>query len=227
MQRPTIVVFASGTKDGGGSGFQKLVEKSRGDTPELEAIIGAVVSQYSDGGVAQRAAHLSVPFIHFPGPYTAEAYGDVLKKSGAQWVALSGWLKKVSGLDPKRTFNIHPGSLTDCNGVFGGKGMYGHYVHEAVAKAYGEGKVKTSSATMHFVTDEYDRGPIFFEHRVDLAPGITAEEIGRRVNELEHAWQARITNLVVHEHIAWDGADPESLVVPEGYMFKPNSSSHL
>jgi folate-dependent phosphoribosylglycinamide formyltransferase PurN len=218
---PKIIVFASGTREGGGSGFENLVAASHGSEAVLAADIVAVVSNHEHGGVRARAECLGVPFMHFPKPYTAERYREVVRSSGAEWVALSGWLKKTVGLDPQRTFNIHPGPLHDLQGRFGGEGKYGHFVHEVVKAALDAGEVTSSAASMHFVTDEYDRGPVFFEYRVPLSRAMDADAIGKAVNEVEHQWQPRITNMVVHGEIVWDGVHPSSLVVPDGYTYLP------
>ncbi len=215
---PKLIVFASGTKEGGGSGFENLVNAAK--RGEMHAEIVAVVSNHAHGGVAERAARLGVPFIHFdPERRTyffkdqerSGSYADIVRESGAEWVALSGWLKKVEGLDPKRTFNIHPALLSVLDGQFGGSGMYGHRVHEAVADALKKGEIAESGVTMHFVTDAYDRGPIFFEYHVPLLPGDDAAAIGKKVNEAEHAWQPKITDLVLRGDIAWDGSDPKTI----------------
>ena len=216
MSKPKLIVFASGSKEGGGSGFENLVTSK-----ELDADIVAVVSNYEHGGVRERADRLGIPFIHFPKPWDAENYRRIVEESGAEWIALSGWLKLVKGLGPAKTFNIHPASLSLLGGRFGGDGMYGHYVHEAIKEALDRGEITESGVTMHFVTDEYDRGPAFFEVRVPLAKGMTADEIGRVVNEVEHTWQPRITNMVVHGEIFWNGEDPKTLTVPDGYAFLP------
>jgi phosphoribosylglycinamide formyltransferase-1 len=211
------VVFATGTKDGGGSGFENLMTH-----PELDADIVAVVSNHEYGGVRMRADRLNVSFIYFPGPYTAQGYWDVLKKTGLRgriWVSLSGWLKRAEGLDPASTFNIHPALLSFQDRRFGGPGLYGHRVHEAVKAALEAGELSESGFTMHFTTAEYDKGPIFFECRVPLRAGMSAEEIGAEVNKAEHMWQPKITNLVVHGEISWDGTNPNSLKVPRGYDF--------
>lgn len=209
MARPRLIVFASGTKDGGGSGFENLVR-----SPDLDADIVAVVSNHDHGGVRTRAEKLSVPFEHFAGPFDAQGYRTIVQKHDAQWVALSGWLKFVHGLDPARTFNIHPALLSFDSGRFGGPGMYGHRIHEAVHKALENAELSESGFTMHFTTDEYDRGPIFFERRVPLEKCVSADDIAKIVNLEEHRWQPKITNLVVHGEIRWDGKDPSSLVIP-------------
>ena len=72
---------------------------------------------------------------------------------------------------------------------------------------------------MHFVTDEYDRGPIFFEYRIPLRKGMSAQEIQTAVQAVEYEWQPKVTNMVVHGEIRWDGKDPKSLVVPVGYKY--------
>ncbi len=216
--RPKIIVFASGKRSGGGSGFENLVAATK--TGVLDADIVAVVSNHERGGVHERAMQLGIPFIHFdPSIHSnvlqnvGTSYHEIVRKSGAEWVALSGWLRQVQGLDSKKTFNIHPALLSQFGGKFGGHGMYGNHIHEAVKMALDAGEITESGFTMHFVTDEMDRGPAFFERRVPLRQGMTADEIGKAVNDAEHEWQPRITNMVVHGKIQWDGKDPKSLVV--------------
>ncbi|MDO8482095.1 MAG: formyltransferase family protein [bacterium] len=217
--KPKLIVLASGTKDDGGSGFENLVNASR--TGILDAEIVAVVSNHEHGGVRERADRLGVPFVYFPGPFDAEHYSSILQNTRIDWAALSGWLKKVQGLDPQKTFNIHPALLSQLNGRFGGANMYGHRVHEAVAEALEKGEITESGCSMHFVTEEYDRGPVFFEFRVPLNKGMNADEIAKAVNAAEHEWQPKITNTVVHEEIRWDGKNPENLITPKGYKYLP------
>lgn len=219
MNTPKLIVFASGTKDGGGSGFENLVKAAK--SGELDADIVAVVSNHEHGGVRERAERLDVPFVYFPGPFDADSYRRIFRESSAEWAALSGWLKHVHGLDPARTFNIHPALLSQFGGRFGGDGMYGHRIHEAVKAALDAGELAESGFTMHFVTDEYDRGPAFFECPIPLKKGMTADEIQKAVNVVEHEWQPKITNMVVHGEISWDGKDPKTLVVPESYEYFP------
>lgn len=215
--KPKLVVFASGTKDGGGSGFENLVNATKDGV--LDAEIVAVVSNHERGGVRKRADRLGIPFIYFAGPYDAYHYSNILQNIGIRkseiWIALSGWLRKVEGLDPRKTFNIHPALLSQLGGRFGGEGMYGMRVREAVKEALDAGEVSESGVSMHFVTGEYDRGPVFFECRVPLKKGMSAEEIAKAVNKAEHEWQPKLTNLVVHGKIRWDGKDPDTLVVPK------------
>lgn len=206
--KPKIIVFASGTKDSGGSGFENLVIQSR-ENKDVNYEIVAVVSNHENGGVRERADRLGIPFIYFEKPFTAERYREIIESSGAKWTVLSGWLKLTRGLDPRTTFNIHPGKLPE----FGGEGMYGIHVHEAVIKA----GAKMTAVTMHFVTDIYDDGPVFFAFPVEVKEGDTAEMLAKRVNAKEHKYQPLITSMVVNGEISWDGKNPSTLKAPEGY----------
>lgn len=231
-EKKKIIIFASGTKDGGGSGFENLVNASRKGI--LDAEILAVISNHEKGGVRERADRLGIPFIHFPARKLPDS-GEFVDKDGnrvdpsefataenyqrltddADLVCLSGWLKLVTGLDPQKTINIHPGPLPR----FGGAGMYGHHVHEAVMEAYKSGDPSNSSGqaithsavSMHFVTEKYDEGPLFFSQSVPILQGDTAETLAKRVNEAEHKWQPVITQKVLIGEISWDGKDPSSL----------------
>ena len=214
MNKPKLLVFASGSAEGGGSGFEKLVVASRDGM--LDADIVGVVSNHERGGVHARADKFGIPFIHFSAPWDEASYREIADRSRAEFLALSGWLKQVHGLDPLLTFNIHPGPLPE----FGGKGMYGHHVHEAVMAAYRRGEVTHSALCMHFVDAEYDRGPCFFRFNVKIRDDDTPDSLGKRVNASEHEWQSVITSLVVHRKITWDGVDPASLQLPHAW-YKP------
>ncbi|HEY4512345.1 MAG TPA: formyltransferase family protein [Candidatus Paceibacterota bacterium] len=212
MVKKRLIIFASGTKEGGGSGATNLVEASLdGRLPNAEII--AVVSNHGKGGVATHCKKLQVLFIHFAGPFDEIHYKKIIKETNPDFVALSGWLRPILGLDPKKTFNIHPGPLPR----FGGIGMYGHYVHEAVIKAYNQGEVKNTEVSMHFVTPNYDEGPVFFRKAVSIMDDDTPETLAKRVNQAEHLWQPKITSLVLSGEISWDGKNPESIISPVEY----------
>jgi len=196
-EKPKILVFTSGNKDGGGSGFQELVEFSRTTPPILAAQIVGVVSHHANGGVSRKAKKLDIPFYHWSGPFIANGYNNLVVNFEATFVMLSGWLKFVCGLNSAKTINIHPGPLPE----FGGVGMYGHHVHEAIIKAFHQKKITQSAVTMHFVDEEYDHGPIIFQMPVLIHSDDTPETLAQRVNEKEHAWQAHILNLVVNGFI--------------------------
>ncbi|MEI6119327.1 MAG: formyltransferase family protein [bacterium] len=196
---------------GSGSGFEKLVLYQKHADYE---VVGLIVDR-EDRYAIQRAIQLGITYTVMrpyskSNPYTAEEYQSLVKKYQADFVALSGWLKPVVGLDPRTTMNIHPGPLP----AFGGPGMYGHHVHEAVISAYKKGNITHSAVCMHFVTEEYDKGPVFARFPVEILPEYTADILGSVVNAVEHGIQAFVTNLVVTGQIYWDGKNPESLVLP-------------
>jgi phosphoribosylglycinamide formyltransferase 1 len=192
-----VLVLASGDAEGGGSGFQELVEQSRTEPPILSAEIVGVISNHPRGGVWKRAGVLEIPFEHWAGPFTAEGYQEWVKKFHPDFVMCSGWLKMVKGLDPARTVNIHPGPLPR----FGGPGMYGHHVHEAVMAAFKKGEIVQSAVTMHFVDELYDHGPIFFQLPVLIRLDDTPDSLAKRVNEKERALQSKALNYVVHRQV--------------------------
>jgi len=198
VRTPRVLVFASGDEKGGGSGFQELVEFSRTNPPILDAQIVGVISNHEHGGVRKKADAFHIPFEYWAGPFEAKSYRAFVEKYRADFVMCSGWLKFVRGLDPARTVNIHPGPLPQ----FGGPGMYGHHVHEAIMAAFHRGEVIQSAVTMHFVDEAaYDHGPIIFQMPVLIRPDDDADSLAKRVNEKERAWQSHILNLVVHQHI--------------------------
>jgi phosphoribosylglycinamide formyltransferase-1 len=206
ITRKRILVFSSGTKDSGGSGFQEMVEQSRTTPPILDADIVGVISNHAHGGVFQKAQKLGVPFEHWTGPFDTESYQELIREYQADFVMLSGWLKLVAGLNPAKTVNIHPGPLPE----FGGPGMYGHHVHEAVIRAFRERRIISSAVTMHFVTEKFDEGPIIFQLPVLIRPEDTPDSLAARVNEKERAWQSFVLNRVVHGRI---------MLMPDGTVF--------
>jgi phosphoribosylglycinamide formyltransferase 1 len=216
--QPHILVFASGTKTGGGSGFEVMVKAARTQPPILDASICGVITNHADGGVWHRAQALGIPAAFWAGPFVAQGYQNFVKDFKADYVMLSGWLKLVSGLDPARTINIHPAPLPR----FGGPNIYGHYAHEAVLAAYRRGEITHSAVTMHFVDPVYDRGPIIFALPVPIEPDDTPETLAARVNQAEHEWQPRVLNYVVHgqvrlvgQEVVYETEKLQRLLVPE------------
>lgn len=206
---PRLLIFASGTAEGGGSGFRCLAEAAK--TERLRAEIVGVVSQHGDGGTRRIAAEFGIPFLQFPAPWDEERYRRAVESTRAEWCALSGWLKLAVGLDPRTTFNIHPAPLPR----FGGKGMYGTGTHAAVLDAYRAGELAETEFCMHFVTEKYDDGPVFFRRPIRIDPHDTPELLAKRVNMMEHAWQPFVTDAVVNGEIRWDGKNPASLTAPK------------
>jgi phosphoribosylglycinamide formyltransferase-1 len=208
-----ILVFASGTENGGGSGFEKLVENSRNGI--LNGKIIAIISNHKNGGVFEKAKKLNIKFEYFSGPYEKSKYQKIVKKYQPDLICLSGWLKLVKGLDSKFTINIHPGLLPE----LGGSGMYGIHVHKKAIEEYQKGKIKNTAVSMHFVTEKYDKGPVFFSYPIKIFKDDTPEVLQNRVNKAEHKFQSKISDMVLQGKISWDGKNPSSLKLPKGYRY--------
>ena len=178
-----IVVFASG----GGTNLQALIEAVKDG--RIHGRIVLVVSNKSGAGALERAAKAGIPAItavqkDFKNP---EAYDENLAclclEHKADLVCLAGFMLK---LGPKmlssfkgRIMNVHPALLP----AYGGKGFYGMKVHEAVIEA----GARVSGATVHFVDENYDCGPIILQQPVPVLPGDTPAELAKRVNAAELA----------------------------------------
>lgn len=200
--KPRLLVFNSGS----GSGFENLVKYGiHGDYH----VIGLIADR-EDRPAVGRAKRLDIKYSIMHNN-TEQEYQRMIDLYEADFVALSGWLKKTKGLNPQTTINIHPGPLPN----FGGKGMYGHHVHESVIKAYKRGEIEYSAVSMHFVTDQYDMGPVIISVPVKILPEYTPETLGTAVNAIEHLIQPFVTNLLVTGEIHWDGVHPESLTLPD------------
>jgi len=165
-----IIVFASG----GGSNFEVLYRAAQNKVFDGEIVL--LVASKAGIGAAEKAARFGIPVFVGHG---AELVAEV-KKYKPDLICLAGYLKKVPSeiLDICAVMNIHP-ALLPC---FGGKGMYGHHVHEAVLKSGAE----KSGATVHFVDCEYDSGRIIKQELVPVLPSDTPETLAARVLKVEH-----------------------------------------
>jgi phosphoribosylglycinamide formyltransferase 1 len=179
----SLAVFGSGR----GSNFEAILNAMMDQTlPDVR--IALVVSNKADAGILALARKNDIPAIHcsqlqFPDESSfARGLLDLLKAHRADTVVLAGYLKKIPGSVIEayrhRMLNIHPALLPR----FGGAGMYGLRVHEAVIAA-GE---RESGATVHIVDEEYDHGEIVMQRRVPVLPGDTPAVLAARVLEVEH-----------------------------------------
>ena len=177
-----IAIFASGR----GSNFQAIL--SAIDAGLLPARVTVLISNKSDAGALDigracriQTSHLSQKM--FPSEEAlAEAMLNVLSQQRAELLVLAGYLKKIP-LQVVRRYrnrivNIHPALLP----LFGGAGMYGHFVHEAVIAS----GMKVSGATVHLVDEEYDRGPIVMQRTVEIIQDDTPDFLAAKVLKIEH-----------------------------------------
>ena len=162
---------------GGGTNLQTLLDAFH-DSPI--ARIARVISNRPDAGALERARRAGVPTtVLKDAGDPAELHAAL---ADAQLVVLAGYLKlihpSVVARFRGRMINIHPALLPD----FGGPGMYGHHVHEAVLAS----GATESGATVHFVDEEFDRGAIIAQERVPVKPDDTPEALAARVLKAEH-----------------------------------------
>ena len=184
---PRLAVLASG----GGTTLQNLLDRVAAGT--LTAEIVGVVASRPDAFALHRARRAGVPAqVIEPTPRAdfSERVFAAVRLMTVDYVLLAGWLHLLAVPDDfrLRVLNIHPSLLP----AFGGKGMYGHRVHEAALAA----GVKVSGCTVHFVDDTYDTGPIVEQRAVDIAACETPEEVARAVSAAEcEAYPAAIERI--------------------------------
>lgn len=211
--KPKVLVFASGSRSGGGSGLYHLLgNEAVGNFPG--EIVGTV-SSYESGGVFKIAQKFNKPFRYFSdaNSATAEHYQFLVEEFQPDFIILSGWMHLCKGLNPAKTINIHPAPLDDYNGIYGGGQMYGMNIHRAIVAD----RAPTTGITQHFVTDEYDKGPNYFHLRLHVDPDDDAESLQARVNRYEHGWQWEAMGMVVSGEISWTGRSEDEIIVPEWY----------
>ena len=171
-----IAIFVSGN----GSNCENII---RHFAISDVARVALVVSNRADAFALVRARNLGVPAITLSkADFANQKYTlKVLDSYGIGFVVLAGFLMMVPGYLIShyhlKMVNIHPALLPK----YGGKGMYGHHVHEAV-KANGEAE---TGITIHYVTEECDGGDILFQSRVAVAPDDSPQDIEAKVHELE------------------------------------------
>ena len=177
MKRVNIAVFASGN----GSNCENLIRYFQHSEA---AQVTLVVSNKSDARVLERAKDLGVPAVVVPKTELAQPHivlPLLLEQYGIDFIVLAGFLPLVPEylIDafPRRMINIHPSLLPK----YGGKGMWGHHIHEAV-KAAGERK---TGMTIHWVTPVCDAGDIIAQFHIALTPDDTADDIALKVHKLE------------------------------------------
>jgi formyltetrahydrofolate-dependent phosphoribosylglycinamide formyltransferase len=164
---------------GRGSNLEALLRVLGPDAP---ARVVLVLSSRPDAPALERAAARGIPSVALRDPSEAAEWLAVLERHAVELVVLAGYLKLVpSGVIARfrgRIINIHPALLPS----FGGRGMYGRRVHQAVLAS----GARESGATVHLVDEHYDRGAILGQARVPVLPGDDPERLAARVLEVEH-----------------------------------------
>ncbi|WP_372518694.1 phosphoribosylglycinamide formyltransferase [Candidatus Ruminimicrobiellum ovillum] len=172
---------------GGGSNLQSIIDSTKSGILKNIAEVVIVISNNPSAYGLERAKKENIKAVALDYKnMDKQDYDDkmykLIKESGADIICLAGYLKKVSDKIVKeyksRILNIHPALLPK----FGGKGMYGHFVHEAVVKA----KEKKSGPTVHYVDENYDTGSIILQKEVPVYETDSPEDVAARVLVQEH-----------------------------------------
>lgn len=188
MKQVNIAIFVSGS----GTNCENLIRYFK-DSSRVN--VALVVSNKSDAYALVRAEQLGVPTIVLPKPElnNTEVTMPVLERYAIDFIVLAGFLPIVPDFIveafPRRIVNIHPSLLPK----FGGKGMWGHHVHEAV-KAAGETE---TGITIHYVSNVCDGGEIIAQFRTALLPSDTSDDIAEKVHQLEMAHFPAVVEQVI------------------------------
>ncbi len=168
-----------------GSGFETI--QNAIDDGILDAKVSVIITNNSNAGVLEKAKKYNIDsFIVnknlFPNDNLDLKITNILKSYECDYIFLSGFMKKIEEnllkTFPKRVINTHPAILPS---IYGGAGMYGSFVHEAVVKN-GE---KKSGCTIHFIDENYDEGETILIKELELRKNETAQSLENRIKELE------------------------------------------
>jgi len=193
-----IAVFASGR----GTNFEAIHRAI--ETGKLHNLsIAVVISNNPDAPVLTIAREHNIPAYHlsqkqFPSEERFdEAVLDVFNRYGVNFIVLAGYMKKLSTNLVRqfrnRMLNIHPALLPK----FGGKGMYGMHVHEAVINS-GD---KISGVTIHIVDEEYDHGPIVKQRTIPVDEDETPETLAMKIHGIEHQIYPEVLQLFADDRV--------------------------
>ncbi|MBO7469096.1 MAG: phosphoribosylglycinamide formyltransferase [Bacteroidales bacterium] len=170
-----LAVFVSG----GGTNLQRIAEYF---APNQDVEIACVVSNNKDAYANQRAKNLGIPLLLVEKTYfTGDLFVERMKSLDIDLIVLAGFLwlipQRLIEAFPNKIINIHPALLPK----YGGKGFYGHHVHEAVVAAH----EKESGITVHYVNEHYDSGNIIFQAKVALSETDTPDDVAAKIHVLE------------------------------------------
>jgi len=177
MIEKNLIVFASGA----GSNAQQIINYFRN---KKDIKVALIVCNNPKAGVLEIAANEQIPVMLInKEKFLSDDFPDEIDTYRPALIVLAGFLWKI----PERMVhkftgkivNLHPALLP----AYGGKGMYGANVHNAVINA----KEKESGITIHFVDEKYDHGQIILQARCSLDENETAETLGKKIHKLEHA----------------------------------------
>jgi phosphoribosylglycinamide formyltransferase 1 len=194
-----IAIFASGA----GSNAAEIIRKLNNFITISEGCLKLLLTNNANAGVLGIGFdnRISSEIINLKQKTDSEAfliYNEVLQKHKIDFIVLAGYLKKIPAeltkLYPQKIVNIHPALLP----AYGGAGMYGARVHEAVVAA----KEKESGITIHFVDEIYDHGKIIFQAKCTLSENETSLSLAKKVQALEYENYTRVIAEVISKIIS-------------------------
>ncbi len=168
-----------------GSGFE-TIQKAILDK-KLDAKIVVVITNNTNAGVLEKAESYNIPYFiindkRYPGQDIDDKIARLLVEFDCDYIFLSGYMKKIESnllnSFPNKIINTHPAILPS---IYGGKGMYGRFVHEAVIKN-GE---KKSGVTIHYVNEVYDEGEKILVKELELSQNETVDSLEDKIKNLE------------------------------------------
>lgn len=176
MSTHSIIIFASGR----GSNAQAIIDYFKKNN---EAKVSLIVSNKVDAGVLSIAKEEGIPSLVInKETFSTDEFCDQLKEHNPSLIILAGFLWKVPAnviaAFPEKIINIHPALLPK----YGGKGMYGHHVHNAVLHA----SETTSGITIHYVNEIYDAGSKILQAHCPVKADDDADSLAGRIHKLEH-----------------------------------------
>ncbi|MCF8371273.1 MAG: phosphoribosylglycinamide formyltransferase [Bacteroidales bacterium] len=183
-----LAVFASGS----GTNAQKLYDYFK-DHQLIE--VNCILSNKASAYVLERAKNMQVETLVFNRQqlFEEDFVLNYLSKREVDWIILAGFLwlipEKLIQAYPNRIINIHPALLPK----YGGKGMYGSKVHEAVIA----NKESESGISIHYVNKKFDEGEIIFQAKCSIGQDDTAEDLAQKIHTLEHTFFPKIVEKVV------------------------------
>jgi phosphoribosylglycinamide formyltransferase-1 len=188
---------------GSGTTLQNIVDLCEAET--LDATVSCVIASRSTAYGLERAAKYGIPACtitaksHPDFEARNDAIWDEVRSHGAELVVLAGYMSllKVPEDFTNRIINVHPALIP----AFSGQGMYGHHVHEAVIE-YG---AKVTGATVHFVDDSYDHGPIIMQQSIPVNDQDTAETLAERVQALERKLYPKAIQMIAEGRVTVEG----------------------
>jgi len=178
-----IAIFASGN----GTNAENIIKYFSGNK---DIKVKIVMANKADAFVLERAHRLGIPTLYINREQWADATHilTLLHEQQIDFIVLAGFLARIPDAllhaYPNRIVNIHPSLLPK----FGGKGMYGNKVHEAVVAA-GETE---SGITIHYLNEHYDEGQIIAQYRCPVLPDDTPQDVATRVHALEYEYYPKV-----------------------------------